>query len=278
VNAAASVFPGKGLVGWILRNRAPVRVDSLEANQIGYYQEGFEPDIRSFMGCPIPGGGALCVDSPRQNAFAADGEKRLHLFAVLFAQLQELASRNLQERTLAVYFDALSRLAEMRTSYTGWNAYLGRFLPLLAESAGFSYAAFASLAKDNSRYVVEGEHPAFLTQQGKPAELPVNAGIVGWVLRNGEEVVHEGGESGAGTLLFGKNSRVPEFACSLCLPVSVGKAVCGALCLAGTEPRAFTKELRDFVLLVADDLARLLDSIDLRYRIRALLPQAPRQG
>ena len=61
----ARIPPGKGLVGWILRNKAPLLVDSIDQNQafLGYYQEQSEPDIRSFMGCPVPGGGALCIDS-----------------------------------------------------------------------------------------------------------------------------------------------------------------------------------------------------------------------
>ena len=269
VDAAASISPGKGLLGWILRNKAPVLVDSLEENQVlGYYQAGCEPDIRSFMGCPIPGGGALCIDSRQRNAFPGKRQKLLHLFAAMIPRLQQTDSRDSRERTLSSYLAALDRMVELRLSYGGWSVYLRQLLALLAETTGFSYAAFASRTNDNSRYIVEGEHPLFLKRQDNKAELPVTAGIVGWVLRNGEPVLNEGGENGAGTLIYGKHPQMPEFSCSICLPVNVDNAAGGVLCLADKEPRVFTQELRIFVRLVADDLARMLDAISLRYRSR----------
>ncbi len=277
INDHARIPPGKGLVGWILRNNSPLLVEAMEENQtyLGYYRDGREPDIRSFMGCPLPGGGALCIDSKRRHAFADNRQKLLHLFALMIPQLQPQGENSGAANEASGYFVALERMAGLRGAYTGWNPYLKRLLDLLLEATGFQYAAFASRAENSDRYQIEGESPPLLNRQGSQIELPMQSGIVGWVLRNGEPVLHEGGE--AVTPVFGKHPLVPDFACSMCLPVVMDKSVCGVLCLAGMEPRAFSRELRSFARMAADDMARLLETLSLRYRIHHLLPKATLQ-
>ena len=65
INQNAVIQPGKGLTGWILRNRSPIVVGSIDENQayLGYYKEDWEPEICSFLGCPLPDGGILCIAS-----------------------------------------------------------------------------------------------------------------------------------------------------------------------------------------------------------------------
>ena len=66
-----TIAPGKGLVGWILRHKQPVIVNNLDMRHtfLGYYDENDEGAISAFMGCHIPEGGALCVDSVRPRAY-----------------------------------------------------------------------------------------------------------------------------------------------------------------------------------------------------------------
>lgn len=275
VNPAARIAPGRGLAGWILRNKAPLLVNSIEENQawLGYYHEKDAPDIHSFMGCPIPGGGALCIDSKRSQAFADSRQKLLHLFALMIPQMENLGSSG-QDEEVVTFFAAMARINELRTEYPGWNAYLSRLLPLLTDVTGFHYAAFATKAEGSNSYIVESEHPPLLNQQGEQAELSVGSGIVGWVFRNEEGVHNEGTNVAASTPVFGKSPLVPEFASSICLPVVVDKCTCGVLCLASMDARSFSPALRDFVRLVADDLARLLDTLSLRYKVHSLMPKA----
>lgn len=275
----ACVPPGKGLVGWILRNKAPLLVDSIDQNQafLGYYQEENEPDIHSFMGCPVPGGGALCVDSTRAAAFAGSRQKLLPLFAGMIPQMESLASHSDHNREVSVYFKALERMAELRAGYAGWVEYLDKLLALLREAAGFDYVAFTSRVEGCAEYIVEAECPPLLTRDGNHVELPVTSGIVGWVFRN-EEGVHNDGTGGQGaTPIFGKNPLVPDFAAAICLPVTVNNCTCGVLCLAAVQPRPMSPELRSFLHMAADDMARQLDRIALRYRIHNLLPKASLQ-
>jgi len=270
------IAPGRGLVGWILRNRSPLLVNAIEENQayLGYYQQVMEPGIRAFMGSPIPGGGALCIDSTRSQAFAESRQKLLHLFARLVPQLNKCSEYNAREQEAFVYFQALERMTDIRTGYVGWDGYLKQLLPLLVKTTGFPYAAFAAKAEGSSHYTVEGEYPALLNQQGKLAELSVESGIIGWVFRNGEAVHNEGSNPSAATPVFGKTPLVPDFASAICVPVIVDKNICGVLCLADVEPRTFSSALRAFVRMAADDMARLLETVSLRYRIHRLMPRA----
>lgn len=276
VEPGARIAPGRGLVGWILRNKAPLLVNAIEENQayLGYYREDEEPAIHSFMGCPVSGGGALCIDSTRSQAFADSRQKLLHLFALMVPQLENMVSSSGHDREVASYFEALERMAGLRTNYSGWGAYLSQLLALLVEVTGFQYAAFASRVEGSPRYIVEGEFPELLNRQGDQTELPVNSGIVGWVFRNGEAVHNEGTNVAAATPVFGKTPLAPDFASAICLPVMVDRSTCGVLCLAGMEPRDFRPELRAFVRMAADEVARLLEVISLRYRVHSLMPRA----
>ena len=69
-----TIAPGKGLVGWILRHKQPVIVNNLDMRHtfLGYYDENDEGAISAFMGCHIPEGGALCVDSVRPRAYTEE--------------------------------------------------------------------------------------------------------------------------------------------------------------------------------------------------------------
>ena len=103
----ASVLPGKGLVGWIVRNRQPLLVPNFDQrqNHLGYYVDNEEQTIKAFMGCPLHGArGALCLDSKRQYSFSEKDQKMLHLFADLVSQLQtEKAGQQKKDLTAKFY-------------------------------------------------------------------------------------------------------------------------------------------------------------------------------
>ena len=78
------------LVDWIIRNRQQMLVPNFDQHKhkLGYYREGEEAGIKAFMGCPVPTGGALCVDSKRQYSFTDRDYKLLQLFAELVSRQQ----------------------------------------------------------------------------------------------------------------------------------------------------------------------------------------------
>ncbi|WP_418765065.1 GAF domain-containing protein [Mailhella sp.] len=267
INQNAVIQPGKGLAGWILRNRSPIVVGSIDENQayLGYYKEDWEPEICSFLGCPLPDGGILCIDSCQRHAFSPEKQKLVAVFADMLSQVQSMESRA-ECGDLGGYLQALDRLVTLRQNYPGWKHYLGKIFPVLLEATGFTYAAFASRVEGSSTYIMEGEFPQLLLVDQTTNEFSIHNDIIGWVFRNGE-AVYSDGFSGP-TPVFGKREGAPSFGCTVCVPVTVNKSTCGVLCLAMEEPRSIPDELKTFLHLAADDLARLLEVLSLRYRLR----------
>jgi len=266
----AVILPGRGLVGWILRNHSPIVIGTIDETHahLGYYDESWEPDVCSFLGCPLPDGGILCIDSRERHAFTTEKQRLITTFADMLAQVKNFGQK--EESATAPqgpgFLTALDAMAGLRHSYSGWKSYIRQMLPILLEASGFSYAAFASRPQGSSNYIVEGETPALLLKDGEPAELSLHSGLVGWVFRNEEALISDG--SSGPMPLYGKREGIPDFEAVLCIPVRMEKSICGVLCLASDEKRRIDEELRIFSSLAADDLGRLLEVLSLRYRLR----------
>lgn len=101
-----TIAPGKGLVGWILRHKQPVIVNNLDMRHtfLGYYDENDEGAISAFMGCHIPEGGALCVDSVRPRAYTEEDQLLLHRFARHLARASPFRRAGLRRRRPAPLF------------------------------------------------------------------------------------------------------------------------------------------------------------------------------
>lgn len=271
-----TIAPGKGLVGWILRHKQPVIVNNLDMRHtfLGYYTEEEEGAISAFMGCHMPEGGALCVDSVRPRSYTEDDQLLLHRFAQHIARQVHSAGLASDAEDLRRYFSRLEQLSELGTRTPHWRDYLSSFLHLMAESTQFEYVAFASTQEGASTYTVEGENtPLLITDEGMP-ELPMESGgLVSWVFRN-EVPVHAEGSDGAPTPLFGKIPEVPEFQAIMCLPIQLNKVTCGVLCFAGVNPRQLPQNLRVFTKIAVTYLAQYLEMLYLRHRLKTLLPRA----
>lgn len=263
-----AIIPGRGLAGWILRNNAPIVIGTIDETHayLGYYEESWEPDICSFLGCPLEDGGILCIDSRERNAFTLEKQKLISVFADMLSQVKRFKKPDMPDMQSDLFLAALGAMAELRRNYSGWKNYMKGLLPILLDASGFSYAAFASLPAGSSNYIVEGEFPSLLLTEGAPMELPLRSGIIGWVFRNGEALFSDGS---SGTMpLYGKLGDIPEFGAALCIPVWMEKNIRGVLCLADREARDIDDALRTFATLAADDLGRLLETLSLRYRLR----------
>lgn len=273
-NAAAA--PGKGLVGWILRNRQPLLVNNFDQRQshLGYYRSNEEATIKAFMGCPVRGGGALCIDSKRQYSFSDKDQKILHLFTELLADIYSEDSRESVQASVSRYYASLSLVHELRARYTRWPLYLHHFLKIVSEATGFEYCLFATRDASGDAYTVEGESRQLLLHDGGSPTFPMGNGIVGWVFRNDAPVFSEGTDGSPAAALFGKGVHMPVFQSVMCLPVIVHKVTRGVLCFAQSEPRRMSDELRDFSRMSVDIVALFLENLYLRNRLRQTLPQA----
>lgn len=272
-----SIAPGKGLVGWILRQRQPVIVNNLDMRHtfLGYYNTEEEEAISAFMGCYIPEGGALCVDSVNPRAFTEADQMLLHRFARHIARQVHSAGLASDAEELRRYFGKIEELSDLGEANPGWRDYLSRFLRILAEGTGFDYVAFASAAEGATTYTLEGENTPLLISGGEAPTLSLaSGGLVSWVFRNEVPVHAEGNDGSPSTPLFGKIQDMPQFQSVICLPIQLNKITCGVLCLACQEPRELPPNLRSFSKMAAIQLAQYLERLSLRHRVKILLPRA----
>ncbi|MBO4301166.1 MAG: GAF domain-containing protein, partial [Desulfovibrio sp.] len=197
----ASILPGKGLVGWIIRNRQPLLVANFDQRQssLGYYADGEEANIKAFMGCPVPLGGAICVDSKRQYSFSDKDHKILQMFAELVSRQQSSTGREEMAGDIPRYFAELGVIQELRFRYRRWPVFLQNYLRVMVEATGFEYGAFASVDRPGETYCVEAETTKLLLGGEEPRILPMGNGITGWVFRNEQQVVAEGVEGAPAT-------------------------------------------------------------------------------
>lgn len=268
--------PGKGLVGWILRHQQPLILNNFDQKQgyLGYYLDMDENYITSFMGCHLPGGGALCIDSATNHIFTEADQQLLTRFArLIIRQMNSMGTVNDNQR-LRRYYEGLEGLIELHEE-TNWGNYLSLFLNLIKNVTDSDYSAFVSSAEGSSTYTLEGESTPliFPNHQSIPEFSLVTGGLIGWVFRN-EVPVYAEGTDGSSTSLFGKISYVPNFQSIICLPVITNKVTCGVICLANHAARRLPQEMKTFIRLATASLAHYLDIIALRYRFNKLLPHA----
>lgn len=276
VGGNSTVLPGKGLVGWIVRNRQPLLVPNFDQRQsnLGYYSGGEEANIKAFMGCPVPTGGALCVDSKRQYSFSDKDHKILQMFAELVARQQGSRGRQELAGDIPRYFVELGVIQDLRFRYKRWPQFLQNYLRIMVEATGFDYCAFASVVTPGETYCVEAESVRLLLDGQEPLILPMGSGITGWVFRNDQPVMAEGVEGAPSAVLFGKLPDMPDFQAAICMPVMVNKSTRGVLCLAHTQPRQIDESMRSFVRQAVDHLALFLENLYLKVRLRGMLPKA----
>lgn len=270
----AIAMPGKGLVGWIIRNRKPLLVDNFEQrNNPGYYNQGSEGDIKAFMGFPVPTGGVICVDSKRQYSFSEKDYKILQMFADLVARQQSLGQKDAAGE-IPRYFAELGVIQDLRFRYRAWPSFLKNFLRAVGDATEFDYCAFATLGEDGKSYALESESAPLLLADGQGLRLPLGAGITGWVFRNEQPVFAEDGGLAPTSALFGQLPDMPDFPAAICLPVMINKTCRGVLCLANTAPRQIDESMRAFVRQAVDHLSLFLENLYLKNRVRTLLPKA----
>ena len=271
---SADVHEGRGLVGWILRNREPLLVANFDQRQnyLGYYTGNEEHSIKAFMGCPLPGGnGALCVDSKRQYSFSEKDQKMLHLFVDLLAHLQADDDGKEEKRLMLKHYAALRTIYALRHQYSRWAEFLRHFLDLMATMTGFGYCILCTRDSGGESYSVEGENTPLMLKPGQiPPTFPMTHGVVGWVFRNSAQICSDGAEGSPETRLVGKDMNLPPFQTVFALPLVIQRKTRGVLCLAHDVPQPISPATQDFVRMAAEHLSLFLENLYVKCRLRDL--------
>ena len=278
----AEILPGQGLAGWIIRNQAPLLVNNFDEQQshIGYYRNNEESAIRAFMGSPLRGGGAVCVDSKRQHSFADKDLKLLHFFADFVSGLTLDAVRTVDQEHLVRYHQALHKIYGLRGQFTRWSVFLQEFLDLTASTAGFEYALFAARDSNGENYLLEGENRPLFIDWNQPSRqvVPAGSGLIGWVFRDGKPIYTEGKFDTPVSPLLGKSFSSPAFHAVICLPMVIHTITRGVVCLAHGTPYKISQDLQIFLNMAVDHLTLFLENLYLKNRLRELLPPPPPAG
>ncbi len=269
------IAPGQGLVGWILRSRKPLLVPEFdgEHSNLDYYREGGEAVVRSFIGCPLPTGGALCADTSRNHPFT---EKDHHILQMCADMIDSIRRRKGAEAIVSEipgYYLQLGIIEDLRFRFRQWQVYIKNFLLAVAEATGFDYCSFASVNVPGESYCIESENRPRLVQGNEPFFQSMANGLAGWVFRNGQPVVQTG-EDGRVPTLFGNSENLPEFSAVICMPVMVNKSTRGVICLGHSQPHAVDETMRTFLRQAVGHLSLYLENLYLRVRMRELMTKA----
>ncbi len=265
------IMPGQGLVGWILRNQKPLLINNFDQKRshLGYYETKEETKIKAFMGCPVQGGGALCVDSRRQYSFSDKDQKILDLLARLACDIRSdscLLGQGLEESR---YYRALQLVSALRGRSPRWSAYLAAFLELVGEATGFTHCFLAERDEKGAGYFLEGVPAQFFPPQvQRPDKFPIKSGLVGYVFGSSQAVYS--GDKGccpAGKSLFGKDVAAPKLGSFVLLPVPIGRKTRGVLVLTHPEPLAVPPAMRTFLEMAVDNLSLFLENLYLQARL-----------
>ncbi len=273
------IGPDASLVQDILHNNTPIVMVNYDKSQqrLGYYKDEEENGVKAFMGCAVPSGGVLCVDSKKMYSFSDKDSKILQLFADLVSKKEHVEEETLPQdpATMSEYFECINTIRSLRFNYKAWSVFLQKFLRTVAHAVRFEYCAFASLDPSEEYYVLEGENRQVLLHGRQQLVFPIQTGMVGWVFRDERQsIFFEGFSENRHVSLFGKQPDMPEYRALICIPVVVNKSARGVLCLAHSEGHEMDETLKAFLAQCVDFLSLFLENLYLRSRLHQLLPQA----
>jgi signal transduction protein with GAF and PtsI domain len=266
---------GKGLVGWIIRNRQPLLVNNFDRQSdcLGYYSGDGESKIKAFMGCPMNGGrGALCLDSKKTYSFSERDQKILHQFTQLIDAVQTSICSSDQEAQERRFYACLKALRLLKEQNPRWSDFLTAFLAILAENTGFQYCFLAVRDEWGKEYSIEGTNRRILEgEEDDRRPLTMGSGLVGWVFKNNKAVfTGEKDPAPRDIPLFGRELSAPSFKSAACLPLIVSRKTRGVLVLADQENLLIQEHLKSFLFLVSDYLASFLENLYLKNKLQLL--------
>jgi two-component system cell cycle response regulator len=250
-----------GALGTVVKNRLLVTLRDPKRSHLPYYSG--EPAVDSFIGVPVMEDGhlrgVLCAD----RAVGADGAS--HPFGpkdeqLLIGATEQLLRAIRSERVFATvergkyeherFFAALSQLNRALTAHQVCD----ETFRAVREFAEFDLAAISLFDKATRRHKVvatAGEVPKGLGE----ADFSDNAGLVSMVVKN-RHFLPAGGElRDKDSLIWSKKLRLGNMESLLILPLIAADEAIGAFAVAAKRPRAFGKDKREMLSVLANHVA-----------------------
>ncbi len=266
-----------GALGTIVKNRLLVNLRDPKRSHLPYYNGNAadaSADVDFFVGVPVLEDGhlrgVLCADR-RGRAFGALDEALLQgaagqiLRTIQSERLFAAVERSKYEHER--FFAALARLNRA----LGTEAVCATTFEGLAEICAFDFAAITLFDKNARRHRVVAAHgDQALVGKVTGLEFADNAGLVAMVVKN-RHFLPAGGElRDPNILVFTKKVRLAGMESLLVLPLIAADQAVGAFTIAARRPRAFTKDKREMMMVVANHVAVSLSNAGMYGRMEEM--------
>jgi two-component system, cell cycle response regulator len=259
-----------GALGTVVKNRLLVNLKDPKRGHLPYYAAPVEV---SFLGVPVLEDGhlrgVLCADRGGDRPFSEREE------AILQNAAEQMLRAIQSERVFAAverakyeherFFAALARL---NRALTAEDVYATTF-EATREICDFDFAAITLFDKAHKRHTVVsavGQAPKGLAG----LSFVDNAGIVAMVVKN-KHFLPAGGEiRDKDTLVFTKRVRLDGMESLLVLPLMSRDEAVGSFAVAARRPRAFGKDKREMLTVIASHVAVKLTNAQLYGRMEEM--------
>ena len=256
----AAQLPLAGVVGAMIRDRAPLMVERTKPGQVPYYQSGW---TGAFAGVPVMDGahlrGILCAN--RDHPFS---DREL----VLLAGGTEQILRSVQSEQI---FLAVERAKYEHERFYHASALLCQALTLeeviatAFDAAGqivdYDLAAITIHDGERKRHQVhsvrmrEGAKSIVDAEELSGLEFRENSGLVSMVVKN-KHYLPAGGELRDTSIpVYTRDIRLSGVESLVVLPLLSGDEAIGTFMLASRAPRRFGKDVREMLGVIANQVA-----------------------
>jgi two-component system, cell cycle response regulator len=262
-----------GALGTVVKNRLLVNLKDPKRGHLPYYTAPVEGEIGSFLGVPVMEDGhlrgVLCADRAGSRPFSELDEQLLQgaseqmLRAIQSERVFAAVERSKYEHER--FFAALARL---NRALTADDVYTTTF-EATREICDFDFAAITLFDKGQKRHTVVsavGEAPKGLSG----LSFADNAGLAAMVVKN-KHFLPAGGEvRDKDALVFTKKVRLDGMESLLVLPLICREEAVGSFAVAAKRPRAFGKDKREMLTVVASHVAVKLTNAQLYGRMEEM--------
>ena len=265
-----------GALGTVVKNRLLVNLKDPKRGHLPYYSAPVDGEIGSFLGVPVMEDGhlrgVLCADRAQGQTSRPFTERD----SALLQGAAEQMLRGIQsERVFAAverakyeherFFAALARL---NRALTAEEVYATTF-EATREICDFDFAAITLFDRATKRHTVVsavGDAPKGLAG----LSFGDNAGIAAMVVKN-KHFLPAGGEiRDKDALVFTKKIRLEGMESLLVLPVLSREEAVGSFAVAARRPRAFGKDKREMLTVIASHVAVKLTNAQLYGRMEEM--------
>jgi two-component system cell cycle response regulator len=262
-----------GALGTVVKNRLLVNLKDPKRGHLPYYRGPVDGDVGSFLGVPVMEDGhlrgVLCADRSGDRPFTERDE--LLLQGASEQMLRAIQSERVfaaVERAKYEHERFFAALARLNRALTAEDVYTTTF-EATREISDFDFAAITLFDRATKRHTVVsavGEAPKGLAG----LSFGDNAGLAAMVVKN-KHFLPAGGEiRDKDALVFTKKIRLDGMESLLVLPLMSRDEAVGSFAVAAKRARAFGKDKREMLTVIASHVAVKLSNAQLYGRMEEM--------